>query len=80
MRLHEFLEELEEMINDAEVTKDENARFAKLARANERYIALVKIVEPEILNSLLSEEEHKSFVKIGVTLITFMMNTVMEDK
>lgn len=80
MRLHEFLEALEEMINDAEETKDEDLRFVTTARATERYIALMSIFEPETLDSLLTEEEKKALVKLGVTFIKFMVGTYMEDE
>lgn len=80
MRLHEFLEKLEEMINDAEETKDADLRFVKMAKANERYIALMAIFEPATLDSLLTEEEKKALVKLGTTFIEFMLQADKEDE
>lgn len=80
MRLHEFLEKLEEMIKEAEEIKDEDLRFVKMAKANERYIALMSIFEPATLDSLLTEEEKKALVKLGVTFIKFMFDTCKEDE
>lgn len=79
MRIHQFLEELEEMINDAKEIKDADARFLKLLRANERYISLIKLFEQETLMSLLTVEEHKDMLTLGVSLIDFMVESDKEQ-
>lgn len=80
MRLHEFLEKLEEMIKEAEETKDADLRFVKMSKAHERYMALMSIFEPATLETLLTEEEKKAVVKLGVAFIKFMLDTCGEDE